>query len=54
MSLLDGWERMHSVLFRPFVFASVVLGDNKGRIARVILVVLDMQGVLFDTSVILE
>lgn len=37
---------MNSVPFgAPFVSASVVLGDNKGWIASVISVVLDMQGV---------
>ncbi len=43
---------MNSVLFAGlFVFASAVLGDNKGRIASVIPVVLDMQEVTFDTAV---
>ena len=46
---------MNSVLFGgPFVFASAVLGDNKGRIASVISVVLDMQEVLFDPAVLLK
>lgn len=46
---------MNSVLFAGlFVFASAVLGDNKGRIASVIPVVLDMQEVAFDTAVFLR
>ena len=46
---------MNSVLFAGlFVFASAVLGDNKGRTASVISVVLNMQEVTFDPVVILK
>lgn len=46
---------MNSVLFAGlFVFASAVLGDNKGSIASVISVVSDMQEVTFDPVVILK
>lgn len=43
---------MNSVLYAGlFVFASAVLGDNKGRIASVFSNVLDMQKITFDTAV---
>lgn len=46
---------MNSVLFAGlFVFASAVLGDNKGEIACVISVVLDTGEVTFDTADTLE
>lgn len=46
---------MNSVLFGGlFVFAGAVLGDNKGRIASVISLVLDMQEGTLGTAVILE
>lgn len=46
---------MNSVLFAGlFVFASAVLGDNKGEIACVISVVLDTGEVTFDTADNLE
>lgn len=37
-----------------FVFASAVLGDNKGGIARVFSIVLDMYRHIFDMLIFLE
>lgn len=46
---------MNSVLFAGFfVSASAVLGDNKGRIASVISVVLDIDEVTLSTAKILK
>ena len=46
---------MNSVLFAGlFVFASAVLGDNKGSIACVISLILDMQEVVFDSAAFLK
>lgn len=49
------WGRMKFVIFaRVFVFASAVLGDNKGGIASVFSIVLDLNRHIFDTLIFLE
>lgn len=46
---------MKFVIFaRVFVFASAVLGDNKGGIASVFSIVLDMYRHIFDMLIFLE
>lgn len=46
---------MNFVIFASvFVFASVVLGDNKGVIPRVFSIVLDMYRHIFDMIVFLQ
>lgn len=42
------------IFARVFVFASAILGDNKGGIARVFSIVLDMYRHIFDMVVFLE
>lgn len=45
---------MNPVLFAGlFVFASAVLGENKGRIASVILVPVDMHDLIKEAELIL-